>query len=472
MTNILQIETRHPDEIIIQNRARQDVGNIDDLANAIKSVGQLNPILINSDNVLIAGERRLLAIKQLQRTTIDVRVVDGVTPDDQLMIELLENLYRKDFTWHEDIDLKYKLHNFWVKKAKDKGKEWGYRSTAKKLRCSLGGLSTDLALAEAMLVFPELKNQPTKSRAREVYKAFGNQAQALQRMNNLSSTEQENLRKLQSGQVSLPVKNTVPEHVTNETKEAAKKATQVIFETETKETPITEKIIYISENYKKFIEKIPDNSVGMIELDPPYAINYDKNYGIETNKLRTSEDWTEKNLYDFYINTLPILYKKLISSSWILCWTGKEHFVRINELAVQAGFSIQDPGVWTKTGGSSHIPKKKMISNWEMYLLFRKDNAQFNTASLPSAVSFPTVPASQRIHRWEKPIDLYDHFLKALGQPGTIFLSPFAGSGNSLISAAKARMLPIGCDKSNKYIPQFYSRAQNYLGIKPQVEGL
>jgi hypothetical protein len=472
MTTILQIETRHPDEIIVQNRARQDAGNIDDLANAIKSVGQLNPILINSDNVLIAGERRLMAIKQLQRASIDVRVVDGVTPDDQLMIELLENLYRKDFTWHEDIDLKYKLHNLWVKKAADKGKEWGYRSTAKKLRCSLGGLSTDLALAEAMLVFPELKTQPSKSRAREVYKAFGNQAQALQRMNSLSPAEQENLRKLQTGQVILPVKNTVPEHVTEEIKEAGEKATQVIAETEAENPSITAKVIYISENYQKFITKIPDNSVGMIELDPPYAINYDKNYGEETNKLRTSDDWTEKDLYDFYIGTLPILYNKLTSAGWILCWTGKEHYVRINELAAQAGFITQEPGVWTKTGGSSHIPKKKMISNWEMYLLFRKGEAQFNTASLPSAVSFPTVPPSQRIHRWEKPIDLYDHFLKALGQPGTIFLSPFAGSGNSLISAAKARMMPIGCDKSNKYIPQFYSRVENYLGIKPQVDGL
>jgi len=471
MTNILQIETRHPDEIIVQNRARQDVGNIDDLAKAIKSVGQLNPILINSDNILIAGERRLIAIKQLEKNSIDVRVVDGVTPDDQLMIELLENLHRKDFTWHEDIDLKYKLHSLWSSKAKEKGKEWGYRSTAKKLRCSLGGLSTDLALAEAMLVFPELKEQASKSRAREVYKALGDQANALQRMNNLSDDEKENLKKLQSGKVNLPTKNTVPEHVSDGIEKSSAKAAEVKAAEEAKTTPI-ENVIYVSENYNKFIEKIPDGSVGMIELDPPYAINYDKNYGEETNKMRTSDDWTEKDLYDFYCIYLPILYKKLIDSSWILCWTGKEHFLRINDLAVQAGFIVQEPGVWSKTGGSSHIPKKKMISNWEMYLLLRKGNAQFNTASLPSAVSFPTVPASQRIHRWEKPINMYDHFLKALGRPGTIFLSPFAGSGNSLISAAKARMMPIGCDKSNKYIPQFYTRVQNFLGITPQVEGL
>lgn len=471
MTTILQIETRNPDEIIIKNRARKDIGDVTDLANAIKSVGLLNPILIDSDNTLIAGERRLAAVKQLKRKKIDVRVVDGIQPDDQLMIELLENMYRKDFVWHEDIELKDKLHNFWVEKAKDAGEDWSYRATAKKMRCSLGGLSTDLALAEAIKVFPELKEQSSKSRAREVYKAYGQQAQALQRMNSFSDEEKENLKKLQSGQVNLPTRNTVPEHVTKERQQKAEEATQILSQPEEAPPKPNVKVIYVSENYKKFLPKIPDQSVGLIELDPPYAINYDQNYGEATNQMRSSSDWTEKDLYEFYCDFLPILYKKLTSSAWILCWTGKEHFLRINELAAKAGFITQEPGVWTKTGGSSYLPKRKLISNWEMYLLFRKGDAQFNTNSLISAVNVPTVPPSQRIHRWEKPLDLYDHFLKALGQPGTIFLSPFAGSGNSLIAAAKANMVPIGCDKSAKYIPQFYSRVQNYLGIKPEVEG-
>lgn len=472
MTTILQVEQRHPDDIIILNRARQDAGDITSLAENIKAVGQLNPILINSQNVLIAGERRLLAVKHLKRKKIDVRVVDGIQPDDQLMIELLENLHRKDFAWHEDIDLKAKLHKFWSEKAASDDKDWGYRDTAKKLRCSLGGLSTDLALADAIKVFPELKEQSSKSRAREVYKAYGQQAQALQRMNSLSDVEKENLQKLQTGAVPLPVRNTVPEHVTKDKEQKTEKAKEVTSAPEEPVKPSVPRIIYVSENYKKFITKIPDASVGLIELDPPYAINYDQNYGEATNQMRSSDDWTEKDLYEFYCDYLPLLFTKLTDSAWVLCWTGKEHFLRINELAAKAGFITQEPGVWTKTGGSSHLPKRKLISNWEMYLLLRKGNAQFNTASLPSAIHVPTVPPSQRIHRWEKPMDLYDHFMKALAQPGTIFLSPFAGSGNSLISAAKANMMPIGCDKSAKYIPQFYSRAQNYLGVTPDVEGL
>lgn len=472
MIKFLPIEKRSPDEIIVINRARKDVGDLNDLANSIIAVGQLSPIIVTSENILIAGERRLRAIQKLKRKSIEVRVVDGISTEDQMLIELLENLHRKDFTWHEDIDLKYKLHCKWKEQAKQDGTDWGYRLTAKKLRCSLGGLSSDLALAEVLKIFPELKEQATKSRAREVYKALGDQANALQRMNNLSKNEQENLLKLQSGAVDITKKNTVPEHVTEGTKEAANKVAALEKDPDLTIDLSKVKVIYVSENYKSFINKIPKSSVGMVELDPPYAINYDINYGENNNKLRTSTDWKESELYDFYYNYLPLIYDKMTDASWILCWTGKEHFLATRKIAQEVGFIVQEPGVWMKNGGSTNVPKKNMISNWEMYLLFRKGNAEFNTASLHSAINVPTVPPSQRIHQWEKPIALYDHFMKALAKPGTIFLSPFAGSGNCLIAAAKANMLPYGCDKSNKYIPQFYSRLQNYLGIEAEIGGI
>jgi len=92
-----------------------------------------------------------------------------------------------------------------------------------------------------------------------------------------------------------------------------------------------------------------------------------------------------------------------------------------------------------KSGGSTNQPKRGLVSNWEMYLLFRKGNAQFNTPSLPSAISIDSGNAANRIHQWEKPVKLYDHFLKALAQPGTIFLSPFAGSGKIFNASAKAK---------------------------------
>lgn len=467
--NLFQIEEKEIDTIIIKDRARQEVGDITSLASSIKMVGQLAPILIDSNNVLIDGLHRIEALKKLNKTTIEARIVDGIGQDDHTLIELLANMDRKEFLWHEEIELKYKLHSFWKEDAKKNDITWGYRETAKRLNCSLGGLSTDLAFAEAMKVFPDLKQQSTKSRAKELYKQLGSQATAIQRMDNFSDAEKERLLALQSGTVDITAKNTVTKASTEATEEAREKVSTL---KEEEPEQLVSQVIYVAENYKTFLEKIPDNSVGLVELDPPYAIDFNTNYGKASKIESKATDWDEKELYHFYLYYLPLIYQKMLNDSWVLCWTGKEHFMEITKIAQDVGFIVQSPGVWTKTGGSTNQPKRNLVSNWEMYLLFRKGNAQFNVPSMPSAIQVATVSGSQRIHQWEKPIELYDHFLKGLGQAGSIFLSPFAGSGNCLISAAKANMVPIGCDKSQKYIPEFYIRLENYLGISAKVDGV
>lgn len=469
---LFPIEERKISEIIIKDRVRTDVGDIVSLSNSIKMVGQLQPILIDSNNVLIDGLHRVKAIEYLEKETIEVRIIDGITKDDYFLIEFLSNMDRKEFLWHEEIELKEKLHTFWKQQAEEKKQNWGYRETAKRLHCSLGGLSTDLAFAEALKVFPDLKKQNTKSRAREVYKALGDQAQAIQRMGNFNDVEKSRLAELQSGSLSFDKDEIIQEKAKEKSQEKEALDLNKLNEEEGKEKLSNIRVVYISENYKTFIDKIPENSVGMVELDPPYAIKFDETYGKVSKNQSKATDWTEKELYEFYFNYLELLYQKMFNGSWVLCWTGKEHFFETNKIAKECGFYTQEPGVWMKTGGSTNQPKRNLVSNWEMYLLFRKGDAQFNVPSLLSAIHFNTVSAKQRIHQWEKPIELYDHFLKALGRPGSIFLSPFAGSGNCLISAAKARMIPYGCDKSQKYIPQFYQRLENYLGISADVEGL
>lgn len=469
---LFQIEDRQIDDIIIKDRARSKVGDVSSLATSINMVGQLSPILIDSNNILIDGLHRIEALKSLGIKIIEARIVDGINQDDHTLIELLANMDRKEFLWHEEIELKYKLHKFWKDAAAESGKSWGYRETAKRLQCSLGGLSTDLAFAEAMKVFPDLRAQTTKSRAKELYKQLGNQANAIQRMDNFDDAEKKRLLELQAGVVALPIGENAAATSANAAEKVASANDAVAADTKKVSAKSDIQVIYVAENYKTFLDKIPDNSVGMVELDPPYAIDFNTNYGKASKIKSKATDWNEKDLYDFYFNYLPLIHQKMLDGSWVLCWTGKEHFIETTKIAQDIGFIVQQPGAWVKTGGSTNQPKRNMVSNWEMYLLMRKGEAQFNVSSLASAIQINTVSGSERIHQWEKPIELYDHFLKALGKPGSIFLSPFAGSGNCLISAAKANMVPIGCDKSQKYIPEFYTRLENYLGISADVSGL
>lgn len=82
------------DSIRVGPRFRQDLGDVAVLAESIRAVGLLHPVVVSSDGLLIAGRRRLEASRLLGWTDLPVSVVDL---KDVTRAEHDENLVRKDF---------------------------------------------------------------------------------------------------------------------------------------------------------------------------------------------------------------------------------------------------------------------------------------------------------------------------------------------------------------------------------------
>lgn len=80
---------------------RDDIGDIASLATSIKAVGLLHPVVVTADYELIAGDRRLAAVRSLGWTKVPVAVVDPSTAADALRAESDENTCRKGLTPHE-----------------------------------------------------------------------------------------------------------------------------------------------------------------------------------------------------------------------------------------------------------------------------------------------------------------------------------------------------------------------------------
>lgn len=89
------------DEIKVKGRIRKNTGNLEPLKDSLKRYGLLNPITLNANKELIAGERRLEAAKQLGWTTINAEILDTSNKITQLEIELEENNQRLPFTDEE-----------------------------------------------------------------------------------------------------------------------------------------------------------------------------------------------------------------------------------------------------------------------------------------------------------------------------------------------------------------------------------
>jgi N6-adenosine-specific RNA methylase IME4 len=71
---ILEMPTSH---IRIGKRYRKEMGDLHALAQSIEEIGLLHPIVVTSDGLLVVGERRLRAYRDiLKRQSIPVRVID------------------------------------------------------------------------------------------------------------------------------------------------------------------------------------------------------------------------------------------------------------------------------------------------------------------------------------------------------------------------------------------------------------
>lgn len=86
--------------IAIGERVRKDMGDIDGLAESIGRHGLLHPVVVDKDNTLVAGHRRIEAVKRLGWQEIPVTKLDV---EDLLNAERDENTERKDFTPSEAV---------------------------------------------------------------------------------------------------------------------------------------------------------------------------------------------------------------------------------------------------------------------------------------------------------------------------------------------------------------------------------
>jgi N6-adenosine-specific RNA methylase IME4 len=83
------------DSIIVGERHRRDLGDINGLARSIAEIGLLHPVVVNDDGTLIAGYRRIEACKRLGLVDVPATVLHL---DNIIRGECDENACRKNFT--------------------------------------------------------------------------------------------------------------------------------------------------------------------------------------------------------------------------------------------------------------------------------------------------------------------------------------------------------------------------------------
>ncbi len=418
------------EKITFGERFRDEYGDIDTLAASIKKEGIIQPLAVRAcvgddEYILLAGGRRYKACLQAGVSEIPVRIYPDTLSDLEMRsIELMENVARKDLSWVEATNLNKEIHilqqQIYGKKTSTSPDAPGVsmRDTANMLGQSVGGLSDDIKLSKAMEVFPDIKNAKTKSDAMKM------------------------LKKLNEGLIMSEIANRI-------------KNKQL-------DTPI-DKLrndlmnCYIINDFFAGVKKVPDNSIDIVELDPPYGIDL-HNIKKQDNTKDVTKHYNEipSEIYiDFLHKTFKECYRVMSENSWLLCWFGQEPwFEVVYQSMCKAGFKgSRIPAIWLKEGmvGQTMNPATALANGYETFFYMRKGSPTISRQGRSNIFSFRPVAASKKIHPTERPVELIQEVLQTFAWEGCRVMIPFLGSGNTLLASSNMNMTAFGFDLSEEY---------------------
>ena len=422
--------------IIEGDRMRKDYKDIEGLAASIHEKGLIQSIAVkdmeDGTYKLLAGGRRYRACKVAKLKEIPVRIFPFKTNEmEERSIELVENLQREDLTWEEElaltkeIDALHKqIYGEKIKRVAGTPEEggWSQADTANLMGKSTSSVSLDLELARAVELIPELGQAKTKDEARKLFKKLQSKA-----------VDEEIVQRISKMQADTP-----------------------------------EKLLHkkLCDSYSLIdcfegMKDIPSGSMQIIEVDPPYGIDLTKvkksDASAAGSKSTADYNEVEAKAYPAFLDKLIGECSRLLTDSgWLIFWFAPEPwFDQVLKTLKKHKFIVKGmPAIWTKTTGQSMQPELNLANAYEMFFYARKGDSRLNKPGI-NIFDTPPIPALQKTHPTERPIELMERVLTAFGGAGSKVFVPFLGSGNTLLAASNLKMKGMGCDLTSEYKDQY-----------------
>jgi hypothetical protein len=405
---------------VAEERQRTSIDTAD-LEDSIRQRGVVQAIIVHrgadGEAWLVAGQRRLEASRRLELPDIPVRWAESLSRPELEIIELEENIKRKDLDWQDLVRAVARLHRLYL--ALDSG--WTMTETSAAIGLTLGAVSMYLRVASEL-------GQPRIVEAGSIREAYNVLARkdAREAGSALEELLEPTSMVFPPAQVGyLPVQAGGP--VLNGGVEP------------TPPPPPIDPILNLS-----FLEWAPLYSgpkFNLIHCDFPYGNE------VEGPQLVGAAESFYKNQFDLYISLLECLCRNLPRlasfSTHLMFWCSSE-ILSINSpyaretynlfamKAPQVEFS-KFPLIWIKSdnAGIASDPRRTPRHVYEVALLASIGNRQLVKAT-GDAYSAPT---DRRLHPSAKPEPMLRHFMSMLVDDTSSVLDPTAGSGAALRAA-------------------------------------
>jgi DNA modification methylase len=402
--------------IEIEKRVRTDMGDIDEMATSIKEHGLIEPIVLTEPSaegdkpVLIAGERRLRALKKLGWTELTYgshfKFMKDLTALQRKAIELEENVKRKQLSWQEELtakrelfDLMQLIHGVPTGGRPKDGEARGFsmRDLSQMLGQSLGKLSEQIQMAKIVQQVP-----------------------ALGAAKNLAHAQ----RMLKIGTQIISVKKTATQ--------ASGSQDWTLYEGD----------------FRNNADNIQANSVDLVWTGLPYGADVQSipNNQRGAAQFKDSIEDAKSIIPEIVRQTVRVLRKDRYA---VFCFGFDIYEDLYWTLEAQAALNIErKPFIWYKPGG--WIAQNPLItygSAYEALLIARKGSPTLLRPNQPNVFTCPPVNPSDRVYTTQKPIPLVEKFLFDMTTEGSTVVDFCAGSGTTGVAALRNKRKAIMFEK-------------------------
>jgi len=208
------------------------------------------------------------------------------------------------------------------------------------------------------------------------------------------------------------------------------------------------------------LKKIPDESVDLIIIDPPYGIDFDTRYRNEKEETIGTISLDNEKIFKTFPDVVRQCYRILKNNRALYCfsrWDVTERFRSI----LNKYFVIKNRLNWVKNNWSAGDLSGSYASQCEdiifavkgKHVLKEGRHTDFLHEKKKGEIKlFGRVGGKSLLHSHQKPIELLDFLIKKSSNRGDSILDCYAGSGSTIISAVNLGRKSIGIELNDKYL--------------------
>lgn len=384
-------------------RQRRTLEKIGELANSIEANGLINPPVVTPDYELVAGERRLAAVKQLGWLEVPVQLTTELSQIQLHLIELEENTKRVDLSWQDHNDAVSRYHKLKL----ELDPTWTQDKTADALGMNKGTISTHLLVAEQRKTTPDI-----------------NSADKLSVATNLAR------RKVERQKNAVIRELAVPDAATSEPARFADIQTT---------------------SFLDWSRAYMGPKFNLIHCDFPYGIGAgDKDGQSGAKHLGFYDDSA-----DVYFELLEAMSDTLdnfcAAEAHLVFWFSMKYYTQTVAILEAMGWAVDPfPFMWLKSDNMGMLPDPNRGPRriYETALFASRGDRKI-VRPVSNSVALPT---TKEFHTSEKPYLVLEHFFRMLIDDTTRLLDPTCGSGMAVrVAEAAGASFALGLEMNEEF---------------------